>query len=57
MRPAQTPKNISVLYQVAKKLKGGKGLFKFQLSDDLLGQEMKCIIDADDVIPKKNVRH
>ena len=50
MRPAQTPKNILVLYQVAKKLKGDKGLFKFQFLGDLLGQEMECMIDADDIM-------
>ena len=46
-RPA---KNLLVLYQVAKKLKGDKGLFKFQFSGDLLGQEMEYIIDADDIM-------
>ena len=50
MRPAQTPKNLLVLYQVAKNLKGDKGLFKFQLSGDLLGQEMECIIYNDDIM-------
>ena len=50
MRTAKTPKNLMVLYKVAKKLKGDHILFKFQLSDDLLGQEMECIIDVDDVV-------
>ena len=49
-RTAQTPKNLLVLYQVAKKLKGDKGFLKFQLSGDLLGQEMECIIDAVDIV-------
>ena len=39
-----------MLYKVAKKLKSDKGLFKFQLSSDLLGQEMDCIIDAADIV-------
>ena len=39
-----------MLYQVAKKLKSDKELFKFQLSSDLLGQEMECIIDANDIV-------
>ena len=39
MRPAQIPKNLLVLYQVVKKLKG-----------DLLGQEMEWIIDADEIM-------
>ena len=39
-----------MLYQVVKKLKSDKGLFKFQLSSDLLGQEMECIIDAADIM-------
>ena len=50
MRPAQTPKNLLVLYKVAKKLKGDQGIFKFQLSGDLLGQEIECIIDVDDIV-------
>ena len=50
MRSAQTPKNLLVLYQVAKKLKGDKGLFKFQFSSDLLDQEIECIIDVDDIM-------
>ena len=33
-----------------RKLKGDTGLFRFQLSTDLLGQEMDCIIDADDIM-------
>ena len=49
-RPAQTPNNLLVLYKVAKKLKSDKGLFKFQLSSDPLGQEMDCIIDAADIV-------
>ena len=49
-RPAQTPNNLLVLYKVAKKLKSDKGLFKFQLSGDLLGQKMECIIDVDDIV-------
>ena len=39
-----------MLYKVAKKLKGDKGLFQFQLLSDLLGQEMECIIDAADIV-------
>ena len=35
---------------MAKKLKGDQGIFKFQLSGDLLGQEMECIIDAADIV-------
>ena len=49
-RPAQTPNNLLVLYKVAKKLKSDKGLFKFQLSSDLLSQEMVCIIDVTDIV-------
>ena len=49
-RTAETPNNLLVLYKVAKKLKSDKGLFKFQLSSDLLGQEMDCIIDAADIM-------
>ena len=50
MKSAQAPNNLLMLYKVAKKLKGDKGLFKFQLSSDLLGQEMECIIDAADIV-------
>ena len=50
MRPAQKPKSLLVLYKVAKNLKGDQEIFKFQLSADLLGQEMECIIDADDIV-------
>ena len=50
MKPTETPNNLLILYQVAKKLKGDKELFKFQLSDDLLSQEMECIIDADEIV-------
>ena len=50
MKSAQTLNNLLMLYKVAKKLKGDKGLFKFQLLSDLLGQEMECIIDAADIV-------
>ena len=50
MKSAQTLNNLLVLYKVAKKLKSDKWLFKFQLSSDLLGQEMDCIIDAADIM-------
>ena len=49
-RPVQTPNNLLVLYKVAKKLKSDKGLFKFQLSSYLLGQEMDYINDAADIV-------
>ena len=39
-----------VLYKVARKLKDNTRIFRFQLSSDLLGQEMDCIIDADDIM-------
>ena len=39
-----------VLYKVAKKLKGDTGIFRFQLSSDLLGQGMDYIIDVDDIM-------
>ena len=50
MKATQTPRNLMVLYRVAKKLKGDHGLFTFHLSGDLLGQQMDCIIDAIDII-------
>ena len=50
MKSAQTPNNLLMLYQVAKKLKSDKGLFKFQLLSDLSGQEMECIIDATNIV-------
>ena len=45
-----------VLYKLAEKLKGNHRLFKFQLSGDLLGQEMECIIDVDDVVQFATMR-
>ena len=39
-----------VLYKVAKKMKGDTRIFTFQLSSDLLGQDMSCIIDPDDIM-------
>ena len=39
-----------VLYKMARKLKGDFGLFRFQLSNELLGQGIDCIIDAYDIM-------
>ena len=50
MRPAQTLKSLLVLYKVVKNLKGDQGIFMFQLSGDLLRQEMECIIDAAHIV-------
>ena len=49
MKATQTLGNLMELYEKAKEQKGDYGLFRFLLSDDLLGQEMECIIDADDI--------
>ena len=37
-------------------MKGDTGLFQFQFSSELLGQEMDCIIDADDIMQFVNMQ-
>ena len=50
MKATQTPRNLVILYKVAKKMKCDTAIFTFQLSSDLLGQEMDCIINTDDIM-------
>ena len=50
MKMTQTPRSLKVLYKVAKKMNGNIELFRFQLSSELLGQEINYIIDTDDIV-------
>ena len=50
MNATETPSNVMVLYKVVRKMKSDTKNFRFQLSSDLLGQEMDCIIDVDDIM-------
>ena len=46
----QTPSRLKALYRLVKKVSATTGLFRFHLSSELLGQEMECIINSDDVV-------
>ena len=50
MKETQTPRNLMVLYNITKKMKGNIELFRLQLSSNLLDQEMNCIIIVDDIM-------
>ena len=50
MKNTQKAHKPKALYKLAKKVSGDIGIFKFQLSSELLGQEMDYIIEFNDIV-------
>ena len=45
----QMPHRLKAMYKFVKNLKVITGLYRFHFSSELLGQEMDCVIEFDDV--------
>ena len=56
MKESKTLRNLIVLYKMGKKFKCDPGLFRFQLSRELLGREMDCFIEAYDIMKRATMQ-